>query len=178
VLVSVQPVEVTLALISGEMKFAEEEQMGANVLYLIEPLAALGSFLATRVGDKDFLEALLQPAVLTNHEGGKTDWTDEDHTLFVKLVFLASLHDYYPTQTDEGYAGVFGTDQLTTELFDQWWTIRRLEITNGTEWYTPDLAGALRRGKVGPIANHRVAERLAWYQQHAEPRVTRDPPQQ
>lgn len=142
--------------------------MGFTAVYLIESLPVLAAFLAARVSDAVLLELLLRPVVLANHEGGKTDWKAEDNTEYVKIVFLASLHDYTPLVSDEGFAAVFGTDELTVELFNRWWSIRRLDIDNDTDWYMPLLAGCLRRGKVGAVANPRVAERLAWVQRQTE----------
>jgi hypothetical protein len=144
-----------------------EEPMGFTALYVIEALPALSVFLSARLSDEVLLGLLLQPRVLANREGGKTTWTEADNTTLVKLFFLASLHDYDTTVTDEGFREVFETDQLTEDMFDRWWSIRRLEIDNDTDWYMPLLAGCLRRNKVGPIANERVAERLAWIQRQA-----------
>ncbi len=143
--------------------------MGFTALYLIEALSGLAASLAARLDDAVLLELLLEPRVLANREGGNTDWTAEDNTEYVKLVFLASLHDYDTTVTDEGFAAVFGTDVLSVEFFDRWWSIRRLTIDNDTDWYGPQLVGCLRRGKVAAAANTRVAARLAWVQRHAGP---------
>jgi hypothetical protein len=148
--------------------------VGFTAVYLIEALPSLAAFLAARVSDMVLLELLLRPVVLTNHEGGKSDWTAVDHTEYVKLVFLASLHDYDTLVSDDGFATAFGTDVLSVELFDRWWSIRRLEIDNDTDWYVPQLAGCLRRGKVAAVANLRVVKRLERIAKQAEPGAAAD----
>jgi hypothetical protein len=138
-----------------------EALVGFTAMYLIEPLLSLAAFLTARVSDAVLREMLLQPVVLANTEGGKTDWTADDETEYVKLVFLASLHEYNTLVSDEGFAAAFGTDVLSVELFDRWWSIRRLDIDNDTAWYKPQLAGCLQRGKVA-AANPKVVKRLEW----------------
>lgn len=110
--------------------------MRVDAYYLIEARPALSERLVGRVKD-DFREFLLEPLMLTNGEGGRTAWRDEDHCLTVKLSFLASLKDYVELSADGSFLELFGAVKLSTSLFDKWWTIRRFEVDDSVEELQP-----------------------------------------
>ena len=61
-----------------------------DAYYLIEPRPALAEQLRGRTDD-DFIDLLMQPVLLRNREGGNTAFVAPQHTLKVKLPFLAGL---------------------------------------------------------------------------------------
>src|SRR3954447_22434105 len=100
--------------------------------YLIEPRPELAAWLCGRV-EPDLADILLEPAVLVNPEGGRSVWMPQDHALTVKLVYLASLRQYTPLETDAGFEAALGSTRISVGLFDRWWTLRLLPGSDNTE---------------------------------------------
>lgn len=44
-----------------------------------------------------------------------------------KLVFLARMREYDPFKSPEDAVRIFGADEISTDVFDRWWTIRHVE---------------------------------------------------
>jgi hypothetical protein len=135
-----------------------------DAYYLIEPRSELREHLHRRVDDA-LADILLEPIVLCNSEGGRTIWTEKDHAMTVKLTFLASLKQYDPPLgTDAGFEHVLGSSLISIDLFDRWWTIRRLMLDDSTKMLWPYLANNLDRVK--RTGNTLVDAWLAWVKQH------------
>ncbi len=96
-----------------------------SVFYLVRPRPALEPRIASRVSPA-LQRVLLQPVLLGNSEAPGAQWAEEDYAAAVKLTFLAALHQYDETRSDDAYAHVFGAHRLTPALFDRWWTIERI----------------------------------------------------
>ncbi len=131
--------------------------MRCNSLYLIEPRTELAQWLDGRV-DGDLAEILLEPVMLENPEGGRTVWRGSDHALTVKLVFVASLRQYTPLDTDAGFEAALGSRRISVELFDRWWTLRLLPGSYRTEDLRQFLVKYLDR--IEPTGNELVDDWL------------------
>lgn len=116
--------------------------MRYTAFYLIEARSELLERLAT-LKDPDLEDLLLDPEMLSNEEGGRSAWSDEDRTLTIKLLFLAQVREYEPLSSDAIFERVFGSPRLSAQLFDRWWTIRRLEQTDHAESLYPLLRQVL-----------------------------------
>jgi hypothetical protein len=112
--------------------------MRYTAYYLIEHRPELRERLAS-LKELDLEDLLLEAELLSNEEGGKTIFLDNEHTLTIKLLFLARVKEYEPLSSDAMFERVFGSPRLSTDLFDRWWTIRRLEVTEDAESLYPML---------------------------------------
>jgi hypothetical protein len=131
--------------------------------YLIEPRPELAPWLRTRV-DPDVADILLEPVVLVNPEGGRTIWTSADHALTVKLVYLASLRQYTPLDSDPGFETALGSPRISLGLFDHWWTLRLLPGSHNTESLRQYVAKHLE--SVERTGNELVDSWLEWVRDH------------
>jgi len=139
--------------------------------YLIEPRPELAPWLSGRV-DPDLADILLEPVVLVNPEGGRSVWTSIDHALTVKLVYLASLRQYTPLESDAGFESALGSPRISLELFDRWWTLRLLPGSDNTEGLRQFLARHFN--SVKRTGNELVDSWLAWVRDHGEPGASDD----
>jgi hypothetical protein len=133
--------------------------MRYTAFYLIEARPELSERLAT-LKDLDLKELLLDPEMLSNEEGGRSAWLGEDHTLTIKLLFLAQVKEYEPLSSDAVFEEVFGSHRFSAQLFDRWWTIRRLVPTDNAESLHPLLRKFLHL--VDRTDNDLVNEWLEW----------------
>ncbi len=134
-------------------------------LYLIEPRPCLGERLQKRF-EPELGELLLEPMIFSNKEGGYGSvWTDEDHLLTIKLLFLAQLREYTPLSEEKTIEEVFGSSRLSAEVFDHWWTIRKIGFRRDAESVYPLLKRLLPA--VERTGNRLVDEWLDWAPRHA-----------
>jgi hypothetical protein len=110
--------------------------------------------------DRDLADLLLEPKMLSNQEGGRSFWSHDDHAATMKLLFLAQVKEYEPLSQDAEFERCFGSPRLSTELFDHWWTIRRLEVDDTAEGLSPLLRQFFHL--VDRSENQRVNEWLEW----------------
>jgi hypothetical protein len=96
-----------------------------SVYYLVQPRPALEPRISSRV-DPALQRRLLEPVLLGNTEPPGSQWAEDDYAAAVKLTFLAALHQYDETRSDDEFAQVFGSHRLTPSLFDRWWTLQRI----------------------------------------------------
>lgn len=126
--------------------------MRFDAFYLVEPRGALEAHLQGLLPG-DLVELLCDPTVLRNSEGGRTAWTAVEHSLVVKLCYLAILRDYDLLSADSGFSRVFGTAALSAHLFDQWWTLRRFDIDEDTAGLKRELASYKVEATGNPIVD-------------------------
>lgn len=87
---------------------------------LIEPRAEAREHFTNVAGeDADLLldSLLLDPAAKC----------PDDAIPLAKLVFLARIREYDPFSSAENAVRVFGSDEISVDVFDRWWTIRDVE---------------------------------------------------
>ena len=102
--------------------------------------------------------------MLSNKEGGCTIWREADHTQTVKLLYLARVHEYTPLTDHATFEAVFGSPRISVNLFDRWWTIRRLMRDDDTASLRPLLKPFL--DVVDPTGNALVDQWLEWVREH------------
>ena len=111
--------------------------MRYTVFYLIEARKALEESVNSN-DDSDLPHLLLDPVMLS-HEESDSHWTVHDHAHLVKLLFLAQVKEYEPLRDDNAIEDLFGSTELSQELFDRWWTIRRLQLDDNADTLVPLL---------------------------------------
>ena len=104
--------------------------MTYDAFYLIDPRTELVDHLRKQP-DADLGDILTEPALIRNRETDRSDWSAKDHTVAVKLLFLARLREYLPS--DEDAARLLGSDRISVEVFDRCWRIRRLILEDDAE---------------------------------------------
>jgi hypothetical protein len=129
--------------------------------YLIEPRSELEDWLKDRV-DPGLAEILLGQTLLSHTEADRSCWAESDHAEAVKLAYLASLREYASLETDAGFETVLGAPHISIQLFDRWWTIRRLLLDGSTEELWPFLAQHME--SVERTGNGLVDTWLEWVQ--------------
>jgi hypothetical protein len=88
--------------------------------FLIEPRADAREHFTKVVGED--ADLLLDPLLLDPEAKGP----DEVIPL-AKLVFLARIREYDCFSSAENAVRVFGSDEISVDVFDRWWTIRDVE---------------------------------------------------
>ncbi|WP_018604815.1 hypothetical protein [Uliginosibacterium gangwonense] len=78
--------------------------------------------------DRGFAAVLTETVLLENEEGGRTAWGANEHTLQMKLLWLASLREYTPLSNDEDALALLGSASISTQMFDRWWIMQRLGV--------------------------------------------------
>lgn len=128
-----------------------------DTTYVIEARPELATHLAS-FEERDFVELLLAPVVLTRTEGATSGWRAVDHSMYVTLLFLAGLREYVPLREDADFARWFGSTEMTLSLFHQWWSLRRLEAETVADEALPLLKQHI--GSVPDTGNPLVDARL------------------
>lgn len=118
--------------------------------FLIEPRPGAECELAERAG-KVLSGFLLAPYLMTRCFKDRSAWRLFDIAIAIKLMYLAQLREYGPLQSDEGARAILGSDRVSADLFDRWWTIRKLEFGGPTE-DKQELLG-LMLDKIEPTGN-------------------------
>jgi len=118
------------------------------------------SRISANCGDQDFAEILLEPILIRNTEDDRSAWRPEDHILLVKLLYLARIREYSPCASDDAAHKWFGSDRVSGEIFDRWWTIRAPELEGSDE----DLAYFLKpmKEKILSTGNSLVDDWVLW----------------
>lgn len=98
----------------------------------------------------------------------KPAWRLFDIAVAIKLMYLAQLREYGPLQSDEGAQTILGSNRVSVDLFDRWWTIRKLEFGGPTE-DKQELLG-LMLDKIEPTGNGVVD---CWVGMHRRAPVSR-----
>lgn len=95
--------------------------------YLIEPKSVLQAR-AVAVLDARFAEFLLERVLICKpHVKGHNESADELHLQQLKLVHLGRLRHDITWDTSSQFMDLFGSQELSTELFDRWWNICEIE---------------------------------------------------
>jgi hypothetical protein len=146
--------------------------MKVDAIYIIQGKPELHTQIARTV-DTDFADYLCDRVCISSDEGGRTAWTSDDHTLKVKLLFLASLGELDPLRTEKGFEALFGDAARNEAFFDRWWNIERLEIEWKADIMAQGLASELER--MPPCPNPAVANWLQHYRKKGEQSTAGNP---
>src|SRR5262245_53151215 len=125
--------------------------------YLIEPRADAAARLQGL--DPGLVDLLLEPVLISNGEADRSWLGAEEHLLRVKLLYLARLREYQPFASDEDARTWFGSDRVSGNVFDKWWTIRRFGGLDHTDAELLDFLKPLK-AKVLPTGNELVDQWL------------------
>lgn len=133
--------------------------MRYTAFYLIDPLPTLRARLQL-LNDHELEQLLLDSVMLSHQEGGRSFWSAEDHTHIVKLLFLAQLKEYKQLSCEDDFEKIFESSRINTEVFDRWWTIRRLMVDEAAESLYPSIKQLYHL--VDRTENDHVNEWLNW----------------
>ena len=140
-------------------------RMHVDAIYIIHGKPELHSQL-TKAVDSDFADILCERVCIRSDEGGRTAWSDADHTLKIKLLFLASLGQWEPLREEQGFQAVFGDTSRNADFFDRWWSIDRLECDWEADILAKDYASEFDR--MPPCPNPLVKSWLQYYREKGE----------
>ncbi|CUI07458.1 hypothetical protein [Massilia antarctica] len=104
--------------------------MRHEVYFLIDPTEAARREFPLRA-DPDLAMILLDYLLTSRAHYGSYLWGEEEGELVVKLLHLARMREYDGLSDSESAMRILGSDRISVDVFDQWWTIRRLEMEEG-----------------------------------------------
>jgi hypothetical protein len=126
--------------------------------YLIEPTPPLVERVRAAL-DANFASVILERVVISKrHVAGHLAEADEAHLIALKLALLSLLKIDRIWDTPAQFEQVFGSTELSAELFDRWWTLTEIEYVSFEEWerFVGPAVPFIR-----PQTNPRVADWLA-----------------
>jgi len=107
--------------------------------FQIEPsavaLATFPSVLATEEAD-----VLLQPALTSRSWADRSAWRQDAVATAVKLLYLARVREYEFLSSSSDARRVLGSDSITVQVFDHWWTLREMPWDEPSEHWEDYLA--------------------------------------
>jgi hypothetical protein len=74
-------------------------------------------------------------SAVRKHFADRSPWREPELTLAVKLLYLARLREYDPLSSDAEAERVLGSAVVSAEVFDRWWSIRRIEFDTPEEMH-------------------------------------------
>src|SRR5262245_44503058 len=129
--------------------------MLGTLYLLIEPRADAREHFASVAGEH--ADLLLESLLLDPQA------TRRDNVLdLAKLVFLARMREYEPFSTPENAVKVLGSDEISVDVFDRWWTIRELDYEFSFETMIR-LFLAPVASKVRTKGDLDLAQRVEWH---------------
>jgi hypothetical protein len=100
--------------------------------YLIEPTPRLAEQVRRQLGGSDLAEVLLERLLIPKmHVRGHG--YDEANEAQLKLAYLSMLRVDRVWDHPEQFEALFGSSQLSVELFDRWWTLSDLDAERFVE---------------------------------------------
>ena len=108
---------------------------------LVEPKPALMERVLAQISDPDFVDLLLERvAICKTYVRGHGE--DDFHIAATKLAYLSKLRVNCVWDTSTQFEELFGSPQLSVELFDRWWTLSELaqELFEDLETFVGDAA--------------------------------------
>lgn len=127
--------------------------------YAIQPRPEFAEWLRTRT-EPDMIALLTEPKLVSHDEFiGETSWRDSENTLRVKILFLAGLRDLTPLADDSGFNAILGTPEISSKLFDRWWTIQYFEEECNVKEFMSELTRSLSSVKQtgNPVVDEWIA---------------------
>lgn len=127
--------------------------------YAVRPRPEFAEWLRTRT-EPDMVELLTEPQLVSHDEFiGKTPWREPENTLRVKILFLAGLRDLTPLAADAGFRAILGSPEISSALFDRWWTIQYFEAQCNVKEFLGELTRSLSsvRQTGNPVVDEWIA---------------------
>jgi hypothetical protein len=132
--------------------------MRATFYLLVEPNASGASHFPAVLA-ADVAAILLEPLLVSHQGGGRSSWTHDDYKLLVKLTYLARIREYTFLASAEQAIHILGSDEVSSAIFDRWWTIRFLDSEGSTDNLRDYVVPLL--GKIPPTESALVNAWLA-----------------
>ncbi len=102
--------------------------------YLIEPTSQLSLKLHSEL-EESFASILLERIVVAKLYVNNLNPQQEQESISeIKIAFLARLLIDRVWDTTTQFADLFGSSQLSTALFESWWTLCEIEYESFSDW--------------------------------------------
>jgi hypothetical protein len=102
--------------------------------YLIEPTSQLSIKLNSEL-EESFASILLERIIVVKLYVNNLDpQLEQANIAEIKIAFLARLLIDRVWDTSTQFTVLFGSSQLSTALFDRWWTLCEIECESFSDW--------------------------------------------
>jgi hypothetical protein len=102
--------------------------------YLIEPTPPLITRLQSAL-EESFASVLLERLVVAkSHQSSLNTVLEQANITEIKLAFLARLLIDRVWDFATQFEDLFGSQELSTSLFDRWWTLSEIECESFSDW--------------------------------------------
>jgi hypothetical protein len=126
--------------------------MKTLVFYVIKPKAVLVD--RVRTLDETIGKLLTEVTTWLDYEVTHSGWSQDEYLLAVKLMYLAYLYEDYHTEPQAHF--LFNEwPPIRFEVFDQWWSIERLELSDNIKEAEHSLS-RLTKQNVQLTGNRRI----------------------
>jgi hypothetical protein len=142
--------------------------MRHELYFLVEPTEAARREFPLRA-DPDLAMILLDYLLTSSAHYDSYLWGEKECELTVKLLHLARMREYDGVSDSDSAIRILGSDRISVEVFDKWWTIRRLGMEEGPSEDMHDFLIALV-DSVDPTGNDAVDE---WVHKLSKPGQTK-----
>jgi hypothetical protein len=102
-----------------------------TIYFVIEPKDEARAHFSGIGGD--LADLLLETTIISRRFADRSPWREPELALAVKLLYLARLREYTFLSSDADATRVLGSDSLTAETFDRWWSLRRPDDYKSSE---------------------------------------------
>jgi hypothetical protein len=116
--------------------------MRHTAYFLVEPTSDAQPQFVNALGG--FASVLLETVLLSREFTDRSSWREAELTLAVKLLYLARLREYQPLSSDADAERALGSAAISAEVFDRWWSIRRIEFEGASEQMQGFLVRVMR----------------------------------
>lgn len=113
--------------------------MKHTTYFQIEPTAvALVTFPSVPTAEE--ADMLLQPVLTSRCWSDRSAWRQEAVAMAVKLLYLARVREYEFLSSSLDAHRVLGSDAITIQVFDRWWTLHEMPWEEPSEHWEAYLA--------------------------------------
>ena len=113
--------------------------MKHTTYFQIEPsVAALARFPSVLTAEE--ADILLEPLLTSRSWADRSAWRQDAVAMAVKLLYLARVREYEFPSSPGDARRVLGSDAITIQVFDRWWTLREMPWEEPSEHWEGYLA--------------------------------------
>jgi hypothetical protein len=112
--------------------------------FQIEPTSAARLTFPTVV-EAGYAELLLESVLTSRSWVDRSSWRPEAVAAAVKLLYLARVREYVFLSSISDARKVLGSESISIQVFDRWWTLRQIPFDEPSEHWERYLA---------PVAGH------------------------
>lgn len=106
----------------------------------------------------DEAEILLEPVLTSRSWSDRSAWRQKSVVVAVKLLYLARIREYVFLAAPADARYILGSDAISIEVFDRWWSLREMPWEEPSENWEVHLAVVAEQ--VGPTGDHAVDDML------------------